>query len=271
MKSNGQNSDSKKRVMEKQISRYKHTHSQITHKTRIVQMEKSMDDMDSAEQIEFWERKLDELKSGYEKMYSGTNPIYETQLEELAQITAHKLQALERWRDQKLALIHSETSKKVSLLESERERHKADIPKLLQRSIHEQFDHLQREFAGVFSCFLDDEIPFMREFAQQNVSKVCSVDLDHPLLSSSEIRHDLEKASRPTLTYRIHGDELTSSSGSFRAGDSVVVAFGRMHPIVAVIEEIGGENVRLRPRGGENSIQISTEALEMNIVTISAE
>jgi hypothetical protein len=234
-------------------------------------MEKSVSDLDSAEQIEFWDRKFDELKSGYEKLYSGTNSIYETQLEELAQVTAHKLSGLEKWREQKLALIGSEESKKASLLESERERHKADIPKLLQRSIHQQFDHLQREFASVFSYFVNDEIPFMREFAQQNVSRVSSVDLDHPLLSSSEIRHDLDKAAHPTITYSIRADQLSSSVGNIHVGDSVVVSFGRTHPIVAEVEEIGGDNVRLRPRGAEHSIQVSTEAIEMNIVSITLE
>jgi hypothetical protein len=234
-------------------------------------METRVSELDHAEQIEYWEEKLEELKSGYEKMFSGTNEVYETQLEELCAVTNQKMQGLQKWREDKLASIHNEKEKKVSLLQTECERHKADIPKLLQRSIRQQFDQLQREFPDVFSHFLNEEIPFVQEFAQQRFSRVLTVDLDHPLLSQQEIGRDFEKASHPTFTYSVRGNELVSSIGTIRSGDSVVLRFGRMHPIIAEIEDIDSESVNVRPKGGAKSIAIALQALEMNIVTITRE
>jgi hypothetical protein len=229
-----------------------------------------MDD-EQAEQIVFWEEKLEELKTGYDRVLSHRNPIYEKQLAELERVTDRKRATLNKWRADKLASIHNEKAKKVALLQSECERHKRDIPKLLERSIRQQFSQLQKEFGGVFDCFLDRNIPFIEEFAHHRFSRVCTLTPNRQFCSSEEVKQDFERVGDVGVVCDVRPGEIVAGFKVYRPGDNIVVTFGQMRPIEATITSVEGNLVVFLPKNGANVVRVSVEAIELGVVTISHE
>jgi hypothetical protein len=227
-----------------------------------------MDD-DEAEQIVYWEEKLEELKTGYDRVLSHRNPIYEKQLAELERVTEQKRATLNKWRADKLASIHNEKVKKVALLQSECERHKRDIPKLLERSIRQQFSQLQKEFACVFDCFLDRDIPFIEEFAHHRFSRVCTLTSNRQFCSSQEVRQDFERIGDVGAACEVRPGEIVARVRVYRPGDNIVVAFGQMRPIDATITSIDGSVIVFLPKNAATVVRIPVEAIELGVVTIS--
>jgi hypothetical protein len=232
-------------------------------------MRSSQSEDDQAEQILYWQQKLDELKSGYEKMFFRKNPVYAQQLDELTNVHDKRVAALEKWRSDKIATIQNEKEKKIALLQSECDRHRKGIPKLLQKSIQQQFDQLSREFSGVFEYFMQEDIPFVQEFARHNFSKVFTVDCSRPLLDSGQIKRDLDKIARSKPAITVRGGEIVTGGAIFRVGNDVVLKFGRLKPIPVTISEVQPDALEFMPKTGSKPIRIGIQSFEARVVAIS--
>jgi hypothetical protein len=227
--------------------------------------------LDEAEQISHWQKKLEELKIGYERLLSHGNPLYDEQLAKLAEVTDLKRSTLAKWREDKLASIRNEKAKKISLLQSECERHKAEIPNLLERSIRQKFTQLQREFSHVFGFFTDRGIPFVDAFANDRSARVFTLSCEEPLLSPQEIKDDLERMASPRQRWDVVGGELVGPDHAFKVGEAAVLVFGSMRPIRAVVHSIEGSTVGFLPAHSHSPIYFSAEAIECGVVRVTTE
>jgi hypothetical protein len=227
--------------------------------------------LDEAGQIAYWQEKLDELKVGYERLLSHRNPLYDEQLAKLADVRELKRATLAKWQADKLASIRNEKAKKVSLLQSECERHKAEIPNLLERSIRQKFAQLQREFSHVFAFFADRQIPFIDAFANDRSARAFTLSCEEPLLSAQEARADLERMAAARQRWEIVGSDLVGPDRAFRVGDPATLAFGSMRPVRAAVHSVEGSVVGFLPLGSQSPFYFSTEAIECGVVRVTAE
>jgi hypothetical protein len=228
-------------------------------------------DADESAQIAYWEDKLAELKVSYERLLSHRNPLYDEQLEQLQAVTDQKRSVLAKWRADKIASIKNEKEKKVLLLESECVRHKEEVPRLLERSIRQQFAQLQQAFPDLFNLFVDDRIPFIRAFARDCSTKAFTLSCDEPLLSPQEIREDLERMSHSHPSWSIVGGELVGHHKTLKIGDLAVLTFGSLKPIRATLQSIDAGVVAFMPVGSHHEIRFSIDAIESRVVKIRVE
>ena len=231
--------------------------------------------MDTAETahgqaIWYWIEELEKLKKGYASLLRNENPVYQEQLKALEENHAKKVAVLEKWRQDKLAFIHNENDKKIELLRSECERHKKDIPKLLERSIRQQFEQLQQEFPDVFKHLSGKGIPFVDAFAQQEATRVFMVELNKQHLSSRDIRADFDQLENERSLVAIESGKLRVGGYTFfDVGSVVKVGVGSMSEFTATIVEIGVDSVVFAQDGAAAPLRVSLEALQMKMVTVS--
>jgi uncharacterized small protein (DUF1192 family) len=226
---------------------------------------------DQAEQILYWQQKLEEVKQGYEKIFPGENYVYIQQDQKLLEVHNKKLETLEKWREDKLASIQSEKEKRIALLKSECERHRAGVPKLLEQTIQRQFDQLKGEFSGVFDYFMVDDIPFMHTFAFSKMAKIFAIDCSKPLLDPNQIRHDFDEVSKVKIPLIVRNGEIVTEEKIWRIGDQCFLRFGRMKPVLATISSVQPDILEFLPQKGSQVIRVGVQALEMRIVSLCHE
>ena len=217
--------------------------------------------------VRYWIDELEDLKAGYVSLLRNENPVYKEQLKALEENHAKKIAVLQKWREDKLAFIKSESEKKIELLKSECERHKKDIPKLLERSIRQQFEQLQQEFPDVFKHLTGKGIPFIDTFGQQEATRVFMVELNKQHLGSREIRADFEQLETERNQISVENGKLVlSGNGFLDVGDSVSVTIGQFQTFTAVISDIGSDYVEFMKDGSTGPVRVCVEALQLSVV-----
>ena len=220
--------------------------------------------------ILYWIEELEKVKQGYASLLRHENPVYEKQIQALEENHRKKIEVLEKWRNDKLAFIENEKQKKIELLRNECERHRKDIPRLLERSIREQFDQLQREFPNVFIHLTEKGIPFIDAFAHNMSTQVCTIYLNKTHLEPKDVRADFHKVEAERVSATIDDGQLKLANGGILDVGSVCeMSIGAMKPFKVTVSEIGSNYLEFLGEGRSYPMRVTLEAIQMNIVTLT--
>lgn len=227
------------------------------------------DETDFGKAILYWTQEIEGIKAGYAQMLNGTNPIYHQQKAELEKNYQRKLDRLEKLKAERIAFTQKEKIRKVELLKNECERHKKEIPKLLEKSIRQQVEQLKREFPDVFAHFANRGIPFVQEFIQNDNTSVFKVDLSKPQLSVREMKVDMERMDTTKLPVDVRKGEWIVNGVPIRIGDTVNVTIGKMKPFLAKVSTIEATVIELAVPDCVDPLRFSLDGFQMKLVMIS--
>lgn len=226
-------------------------------------------EIDVESEISYWGKEFEKISEDVNKLLKNENELYQNQLEEITKNYQQKLADLDEWKQNSENSIEKDRELKIQYLKEDCEIKKSEIPTFMKQSIKKQFSRLKNEFSDVFDLFLDQDIPFINEFTNEEKESVYEVDLSkRPFLSANEIKEDENNLKNIKDEYKIAYGELKNNSKSYRIGSNVSVQFEKMSPIQGYITNITDSTIEFKPDNAAQTITFPLQALNIRIIKL---
>lgn len=237
--------------------------------------ESSPNQPDIEKEIIYWGQEFEKISEDINKLLQNENDLYRNQLEEITKNHQQKLALLNEWKENSETSIEKDRELKIQYLKEDCELKKSEIPTFMKQSIQKQFLRLKIEFSDVFDLFLEQDIPFINEFSNEEKESMYEVDLSkHPFLSINEIKEDENNFNNTDFDLRnefqIIFGELKNSFSSYHVGSNVSIQFEQMTPIPGRITNINDHHstIEFTPDNSPQPITFSLQALNVQIIKL---